>query len=122
VDVNEKRVSEGKAPVKGAAPEILEVISPSKVSAMVAWLAHEQCQSEAKVFEAGAGYFAQLNWARSAPLFATAREGREIPLPEDIRDGQETLSDFDAGDMPVSGDGAMGAPNALQWVFRHLKS
>ena len=29
---------------------------------------------------------------------------------------------FDEGDLPESGDGAMGSPNALERVFGHLRS
>ena len=42
-------------------------------------------------------------------------------VPEHIRDAQKTLHDYAAGDMPRSGDGAMGSPNALERVFGHLK-
>lgn len=122
-NISASRVAKGKSELKSAPAEILNRMGPEKVSAMVAWLAHSQCQSEAKVFEAGAGYFAQINWARSAPLFATEKDGVEgAPLPEHIRDGQDTLHDYANGDMPRSGDGAMGSPNALEWVFGHLKS
>ena len=121
-NISASRVAKGKSELKRAPEEILARMGPEKVSAMVAWLAHNQCQSEAKIFEAGAGYFAQLNWARSVPLFATENEGVEgAPLPEHIRDGQDTLHDYAAGDMPRSGDGAMGAPNALERIFSHLK-
>ena len=89
---------------------------------LVVWLAHQDCQAEASIHEAGGGYFARLNWARSAPLFATEKEGvLAAPLPESIRDGQSTLADFAGGDHPISGDGSMGAPNALERVFGHLK-
>jgi hypothetical protein len=55
-------------------------------------------------------------------LFATEKEGvTEAPLPENIRDGEATLADFAGGDHPISGDGSMGAPNALEQVFGHLK-
>jgi hypothetical protein len=43
-------------------------------------------------------------------------------MPENIRDGLETLADFDRGDRPISGQGTMCAPNALQRVFGYLKS
>lgn len=120
-NISANRVAKGKAELKSAPAEILARMGPEKVSAMVAWLAHSQCQSEAKVFEAGAGYFAQINWMRSAPLFATEKEQvAGAPLPEHIRDGQTTLHDYANGDMPRSGDGAMGAPNALERVFGHL--
>lgn len=122
-NISASRVAKGKSELKSAPAEVLEMMGPEKVSAMVAWLAHRECQSEAKVFEAGAGYFAQINWSRSAPLFATEKEGLDgAPMPEHIRDGQSTLHDFANGDMPRSGDGAMGAPNALERVFGHLRS
>ncbi len=121
-NISASRVAKGKSELKSAPAEILERMGPEKVSAMVAWLVHSQCQAEAKVFEAGAGYFAQINWARSAPLFATEKDGVVgAPLPEHIRDGQDTLHDYASGDMPRSGDGAMGSPNALERVFGHLK-
>lgn len=121
-NISASRVAKGKPELKSAPVEVLEVMGPEKVSAMVAWLAHSECQSEAKVFEAGAGYFAQINWSRSAPLFATQKEGLDgAPQPEHIRDGQDILHDFTNGDMPRSGDGAMGAPNALERVFGHLR-
>ncbi len=122
-NISATRVAHGKSALKSAPTELLARMGPEKVSAMVAWLAHQQCQSEAKIFEAGAGYFAQLNWSRSAPLFATEKEGIDgAPLPEHIRDGQDTLHDYASGDMPKSGDGAMGSPNALEWVLRHLSN
>lgn len=122
-NISASRVAKGKAELKSAPPEIMNRMGPEKVSAMVAWLAHSQCTSEAKVFEAGAGHFAQINWARSATLFATEKEGVDgAPLPEHIRDGQSTLHDYAGGSMPRSGDGAMGAPNALEQVFGHLKN
>ena len=45
-----------------------------------------------------------------------------MPTPEDIRDGQATLSDFENGDMPMSGDGTMGGPSAFEQVLNHIKS
>jgi (3R)-3-hydroxyacyl-CoA dehydrogenase / 3a,7a,12a-trihydroxy-5b-cholest-24-enoyl-CoA hydratase / enoyl-CoA hydratase 2 len=119
--VDQRRVSQGKPAGRETPARIMAQLSPDKVSAMVGWLAHADCQAEAAIFEAGGGYFAQLNWARSAPLFATTREGVEAaPLPEHIRDGQLTLGNFADGDMPVSGDGSMGSPSALDQVFKHL--
>jgi len=121
--VNETRIAAGKKPTATAPAAIMQRLSPDKVSAMAIWLAHRDCQAEASLFEAGGGYFAQLNWARSAPLFATEKEGViAAPVPENIRDGLQTLADFEGGDMPISGDGSMGGPNALERVFGHLKS
>lgn len=120
--VNERRVSQGKPAARSAPAEVMQRLSPDKVSAMVVWLAHSSCMEEASIHEAGGGYFARLNWARSAPLFATEKDGVEgAPQPENIRDGQETLNDFENGDRPKSGDGTMGGPSALEQVFKHLK-
>ena len=121
-NISASRVAKGKPELKSASPEILNRMGPEKVSAMVAWLAHTDCQSQASIFEAGAGHFAQLNWARSDVLFATEKEGvNDAPQPEHIQTGLGTLNDFSAGELPRSGDGAMGAPNALERVFGHLK-
>ena len=121
-DINASRLAKGKSELKSAPQEILDQLGPEKVSAMAAWLSHKDCKYQAKVFEAGAGYFAQLNWARSTPLFATEKEGViDAPKPENIREGQKILDNFMSGDMPNSGDGKMGAPSALERVFDHKR-
>ena len=121
-DINASRLAKGKSELKSAPQEILDQLGPEKVSAMAAWLSHKDCKYQAKVFEAGAGYFAQLNWARSTPLFATEKEGViDAPKPENIREGQKMLDNFMSGDMPNSGDGKMGAPSALERVFDHKR-
>ena len=121
-DINASRLAKGKSELKSAPQGILDQLGPEKVSAMAAWLSHKDCKYQAKVFEAGAGYFAQLNWARSTPLFATEKEGViDAPKPENIREGQKILDNFMSGDMPNSGDGKMGAPSALERVFDHKR-
>ena len=120
--VNERRESLGKKRVRGAPEEILNRLSPDKVSAMVVWLAHADCNSEASIHEAGGGYFSQLHWARSAPVYATEVEGvTAAPLPEHVQQGLATLADFEHGDMPPSGDGSMGGPSPLARVLDHIK-
>jgi len=120
--VNERRESLGKKRVRGAPEEILNRLSPDKVSAMVVWLAHAECNSEASIHEAGGGYFSQLHWARSAPVYATEVEGvTAAPLPEHVQQGLATLADFEHGDMPPSGDGSMGGPSPLARVLDHIK-
>jgi len=121
--VNDRRKSQGKSVAPNAPAEVLKRLSPDKVSAMAVWLAHSSCSHKASVHEAGGGYFARLNWARSKPLFATEKEGElGAPQPEAIRDGQNDLEDFDQGDRPIYGDGSMGAPYAHARVFGHLKT
>lgn len=122
-NISASRVAKGKSELKSAPAEVMNRMGPEKVSAMVAWLAHADCQSQAEIFEAGAGHFARLNWARSDSLYATEKEGvMGAPHPEHIRAGLDTLNDFSAGELPRSADGAMGAPNALERVFGHLKA
>ncbi|MGB2331104.1 MAG: SDR family NAD(P)-dependent oxidoreductase [Pseudomonadales bacterium] len=119
--VNVRREKMGKKAAPVTPQEILNRLSPAYVSPLVAWLAHEDCTEEATVHEAGAGYFARFNWARSDHLYATEKEGIEgVPSPEDVRGGAAVFSDFAAGDLPPAGDGAM-AGSALARVFDHLK-
>ena len=60
--VEENRVKQGKPPREARAPDpsVAERMAPDRVSAMVAWLCHRDCQAGATVHEAGAGYFAQV--------------------------------------------------------------
>ena len=121
--VNQRRKDQGKSVPPRAPKALTDRLSPDKVSALIAWLAHQDCQAKANIFEAGGGYFARLNWARSRPLFAVdKKDANRVPTPEDIRDGQKALSDFENGDMPISGDGTMGGPSAFEQVFNHIKS
>ena len=122
-NISANRVAQGKPELKSAPEAVLNMMGPEKVSAIAAWLAHRECDAEARIYEAGAGYFAQLHWSRSAPLFVTEKEGVSgAPMPEHIQDGQATLNDFEVRDMPESGDGKMGAPGVLEQVFNHLKN
>jgi NAD(P)-dependent dehydrogenase (short-subunit alcohol dehydrogenase family) len=119
--VNDRREKMGKKAAPAAPEEIMRQLAPAYVSPLVAWLAHESCTSEATVHEAGAGYFARFNWARSRHLYATEKEGVEgIPGPEHVRDGADAFNDFASGDIPAAGDGTM-AGSALSRVLEHLK-
>jgi hypothetical protein len=126
-DIAARKKAAGKKASKGGGvpAEVMALMAPEKVSAMVAWLCHRSCAGEATVHEAGAGFFAQLRWERSAPLFATEAEGvLGAPDPEHIRDGLATLADFETrgkGHAPKSGDGSMGGPNAIEFLLAHLK-
>tara|TARA_B100000780_G_scaffold276277_1_gene244546 strand:+ start:36 stop:1481 length:1446 start_codon:yes stop_codon:yes gene_type:complete len=99
---------------------LTKMMDPSNVAAMVGWLCHENCTNEATIHEAGAGYFSQIRFERSQSLFVTEKEGSEIPLIENIRDGQSTLNTWD-GDIVATGDGTMGG-NPVVKVMTHLSS
>lgn len=120
-DVDRQRKKQGKKPARSAPATLLATMSPDKVAAMVGWLAHRSCPTRATIHEAGAGFFAQVRLQRSAPLFATAREGvTDAPWPEHIRDGVGTLTDFDRGEVPPTGDGSMGGVNPVERVLSRL--
>lgn len=146
------RVKQGKTtrPTRETPPGIAELMQPDRISAMVAWLCHKDCNSAATVHEAGSGYFAQLRWQRSTPLFATEAEGVEVriplaflalgdcnrrflnevtcnnaimqgaPAPEAIRDGLMTLSDFD--NPGYSGELATSSQTGLIAPYTHIAS
>lgn len=119
--VNRRREKLGKKQTSAAPQEVLRKLAPEFVSPLVAWLAHESCDAEAQIYEAGAGYFARFNWARSSHLYATEKEGVDgAPTPEHVRDGADVFGDFKHGDVPPAGDGAM-AGSALTRVLEHLK-
>jgi hypothetical protein len=104
-------------------PELAALAAPGMAAAMPVFLAHKECQLGATIHEAGAGYFAQIRFERSAHLFATQREGvRGAATPEHIRDGLETLSDFSQHEAVPTGDGSMGGPNAIMRVLAHMSN
>jgi len=45
--------------------EMVDALRPEFVSPVVAFLAHESCESSGQVFELGAGWVAQLRWQRA---------------------------------------------------------
>ncbi|MFX7362793.1 serine/threonine protein kinase, partial [Acinetobacter baumannii] len=53
-------------------PELLANLKPEKVSPLVAWLCHEDCEETKGIFEVGAGYIAKLRWELT--------QGQSFPL------------------------------------------
>ncbi len=77
--------------------DMLEALEPGHVSPVVAWLAHESCESTGGCFEVGGGVFTQLRWERTqGKVF---KLGRTIS-PEAVRGAWEQITDFSHATHP----------------------
>ncbi|MDZ4297648.1 MAG: SDR family NAD(P)-dependent oxidoreductase [Moraxellaceae bacterium] len=80
-------------------PELLANLKPEKVSPLVAWLCHEDCEETKGVFEVGAGYIAKLRWERSL--------GHAFPLTkefslDDLAAKWDQVTDFTESEHPAN--------------------
>lgn len=80
-------------------PELLANLKPEKVSPLVAWLCHEDCEETKGVFEVGAGYISKLRWERSL--------GHAFPLTkafsvDDLAAKWDEVTDFTDAEYPAS--------------------
>jgi 3-hydroxyacyl-CoA dehydrogenase/3a,7a,12a-trihydroxy-5b-cholest-24-enoyl-CoA hydratase len=71
--------------------ELLENLKPEYVTALVGWLAHEDCQESGGLYEVGGGFYAKLRWERTEGK--TFKLGREIPA-EAVRAVWSQVTDF----------------------------
>lgn len=79
--------------------ELLANLKPEKVSPLVAWLCHEDCEETKGVFEVGAGYIAKLRWERSL--------GHAFPLTkafsiDDLAAKWDAVTDFSETEHPAN--------------------
>lgn len=80
-------------------PELLANLKPEKVSPLVAWLCHEDCEETKGVFEVGAGYISKLRWERSL--------GHAFPLTkafsiDDLAAKWDAVTDFTDTEHPAN--------------------
>jgi len=80
-------------------PELLANLKPEKVSPLVAWLCHEDCEETKGVFEVGAGYISKLRWERSL--------GHAFPLTkafsiDDLAAKWDAVTDFKDAEHPAN--------------------
>ena len=95
--------------------------SPDMVSPVVVMMCSKECPYRSAVFEAGAGWYAQVRLQRSAGLFLNPKITGKMPTPEDILNNRRsTLDNFNDGDFPKMGDMMMGG-SGFQKTLRYLK-
>lgn len=86
--------------------ELVDALSPTFVSPLVAWLCHDDCEENGGVFEVGAGWISKVQMQRS--------EGYSFPLSppftcESVRDKWDEVCDFEKGfDNPESPQDSFG--------------
>lgn len=81
-------------------PNVLELLSPSHVSPLVVYLAHQQCSANGEIFEVGGGWYSRVRWERSGGI---ALGGSDAPATaEVIQSHIDHIGDFSASTHPTS--------------------
>jgi (3R)-3-hydroxyacyl-CoA dehydrogenase / 3a,7a,12a-trihydroxy-5b-cholest-24-enoyl-CoA hydratase / enoyl-CoA hydratase 2 len=108
------------APVAGSrmtetilTPDLIAGLKPEYVSAMAAYLCHEECEASGDVFEVGGGFFAKVRLERSKGK--TVKLGRAI-TPELVASSWDAITSFAESTHPTN------AMEALQPVLVNLQS
>lgn len=73
-------------------PDILEKLSPEKISPLVLLLTSDQCPSTGSIYEVAAGLFAQIKWQRSQGLYLNP--SIDTFTPEAILKNFDQISNF----------------------------
>jgi 3-hydroxyacyl-CoA dehydrogenase/3a,7a,12a-trihydroxy-5b-cholest-24-enoyl-CoA hydratase len=94
-------------------PELVAALKPEYVSPLVAWLAHEDCDSNGGLYEVGGGFMGRLRWERTCGK--TWKLGRNI-TPENVRQSFDAICDFGQSTHPAD------INEALQPVMENLSS
>ena len=108
------------APVAGSrmtetilTPDLIAGLKPEYVSAMAAYLCHEECEASGDVFEVGGGFFAKVRLERSKGK--TVKLGRAI-TPELVASSWDAITSFKESTHPGN------AMEALQPVLQNLQT
>ncbi|BGP10359.1 hypothetical protein JCM10049v2_006242 [Rhodotorula toruloides] len=78
-------------------PEMLANLSPEMIVPLVAYLCHDQTETNGQVFEAGAGWYGKLRWERTkGHVFKTDSSF----TPSAVKAKWDTINDFTDADHP----------------------
>ena len=92
VPIGDSRMTDGILPL-----EILEILSPDKISPLAAVLGHESCHDNGNLFETVGGWIAKIRWQRGKGKFFAKPFS-----PEDIKLYWKDINSFDNPDYPRS--------------------
>jgi len=81
--------------------EMVKLWKPEFVAPMVTYLCHESVPVSGKVFEAGGGWYAQVQWARSEGINIDIKGDAKSFCPEAIRDRWDELTDFEGDKLEL---------------------
>jgi len=95
---------------------VVKAWKPEYVAPMVAYLCHETVPVSGKLYEASAGWFAEIRWQRSKGAFLDIDKGYCV---EDIRDNMKKISDFTESVDPAEAQ-AKGVNPALEKIMAKL--
>eukprot|EP00938_MAST-03A_sp_MAST-3A-sp1_P000501 g501.t1 len=81
--------------------EIIKLWKPEFVAPMVTYLCHESVPVSGEIFEAGGGWYAQVQWARSKGFMIDITGSSDTFCPEAVRDNWEKLTDFEGENIEL---------------------
>ncbi|MCF7203803.1 SDR family oxidoreductase [Pseudomonas oligotrophica] len=87
------RMTEGLIP-----PQVFEQLKPELVSPLVVYLASEQCQDSAGLFEVGGGWMGKVRWERSLGVGFDPRAGFDA---DDVAANWQRICDFENAAHPA---------------------
>jgi NAD(P)-dependent dehydrogenase (short-subunit alcohol dehydrogenase family) len=94
--VNAVAPAAATAMTEGLLGDLTERLEPGQVSALVAYLAHPDCDTTGEVFHAGAGAVSRVFYAQTRGIYHGSL------TPEDVRDGWTRVMD-EADSLPALG-------------------
>lgn len=81
--------------------DLLETLKPDLIAPVVAFLCHEDCDSNGAIIEAAGGWAGKYRWQRSqgALVMKNLKDGVSL---EAVRDNWAKIVDMEGGDFPTS--------------------